>query len=43
LIIRPKLKKEGLWNKKLIDQVLKYGSIEETSAVYVSKLREEEE
>ena len=34
---------EGLWDKELIDQVLKYGSIEETSAVYLSKLREEEE
>jgi len=34
---------EGLWDKELIDQVLKYGSIEETSVVYLSKLREEDE
>ena len=33
---------EGLWDKELIDQVMKYGRIEETSAVYLSKLREEE-
>jgi len=33
---------EGLWDKKLIDQVMKYGRIEETSAIYLSKLREEE-
>jgi RecB family exonuclease len=33
---------EGLWDKALIDQVMKYGRIEETSAVYLSKLREEE-
>ena len=33
---------ESLWDKKLIDQVMKYGRIEETSAVYFSKLREEE-
>ena len=33
---------ESLWDKELIDQVMKYGRIEETSAVYFSKLREEE-
>jgi putative RecB family exonuclease len=33
---------ESLWDKALIDQVMKYGRIEETSAVYLSKLREEE-
>ena len=33
---------EGLWDKELIDQVMAYGKIEETSAVYLSKLREEE-
>ena len=33
---------EGLWDKELIDQVMKYGRIEETSTVYLSKLREEE-
>ncbi len=34
---------EGLWDKELIDQVMKYGRIEETSAVYLSKLKEDEE
>ena len=33
---------EGLWNKELIDQVKKYGRIEETGTVYLSKLSEEE-
>jgi len=33
---------EGFWDKELIDQVMKYGRIKETSAVYLSKLREEE-
>jgi RecB family exonuclease len=33
---------EGLWDKALIDQVMKYGRIEETSVVYLSKLMEEE-
>lgn len=33
---------EGLWDKELIDQVMKYGRIGETSAVYLSKLSEEE-
>jgi len=34
--------KECLWDKELTDEVVKYGRIEETSAVYLSKLREEE-
>lgn len=33
---------KGLWDKELIDQVMKYGRIGETSAVYLSKLSEEE-
>jgi hypothetical protein len=33
---------EGLLDKALIDQLMKYGRIEETSAVYLPKLREEE-
>lgn len=33
---------KGLWDKELIGQVMKYGRIEETSAVYLSKLIEEE-
>ena len=37
-----KIVEEGLWDKKLIDHVMKYGRIEETSAVYLSQLREEE-
>ena len=32
----------GLWDKELIDKILKYGWIEETSVVYLSKLRQEE-
>ena len=32
----------SLWDKALIDEVMKYGRIEETSAVYLSKLKEEE-
>jgi len=32
----------SLWSDELINQVLKYGRIEETSAVYLSKLKEEE-
>jgi len=31
----------GLWDKELIDEVLKYGRIEETSSIYLSKLKEE--
>jgi putative RecB family exonuclease len=33
---------KGLWDKELIGQVMKYGRIEEASAVYLSKLSEEE-
>jgi RecB family exonuclease len=33
----------GLWDKQLIDEILKYGRIEETSSVYLSKLRERED
>lgn len=33
---------EGAWDKKLIDQVMKHGRIEEAAALYVSKLRGEE-
>jgi hypothetical protein len=32
----------GLWSKELINQVLNYGRIEETNAVYLSKLKDEE-
>ncbi|MBI4187733.1 MAG: PD-(D/E)XK nuclease family protein [Chloroflexi bacterium] len=33
---------EGGWNKELVSRVMKYGRIEESSAVYLSKLKEEE-
>jgi len=32
----------SLWDKELIDEVLKYGRIEETSSIYMSKLKDEE-
>ena len=32
-----------VWDKELIDEVMKYGKIEETSAVYFSKLKDEVE
>jgi len=32
----------GLWDKELIDEVLKFGRIEESSSVYLSKLKDEE-
>jgi len=32
----------GLWDKELIDQVMKFGRIEETNSIHVSKLKEEE-
>jgi len=38
-----KIVEKGLWDKELLDQVMKYGRIEETSAIYLSKLSEEEE
>lgn len=31
-----------LWDKELIEQVMKYGRLEETSAIYLSKLKAEE-
>ncbi len=34
---------EGLWDKELINEVMNYGRIEETSAIYLSKLKEGEE
>jgi hypothetical protein len=34
---------EGLWDKKLINQIMKYGRLEESSTVHLSKLREEKE
>lgn len=33
---------EGMWDKELVEQVVRYGRIEETGAVYLSKLKEEE-
>jgi putative RecB family exonuclease len=33
---------KGPWDKELIDQVMKFGRIEETSSISVSKLKEEE-
>ena len=33
---------EGLWERSLIDEVLKYGRIEESSSIYLSKLKDEE-
>jgi len=30
------------WDEELIDEVMKYGKIEETSSIYLSKLKEEE-
>jgi putative RecB family exonuclease len=32
----------SLWDKELIDQVMKYGRIEETSAVHISRLTDQE-
>ncbi len=32
----------GLWDKELIDEVMKYGRIEETSSVYLSKIKDDE-
>lgn len=32
----------SLWDKDLIDEVMKYGRIEETSSIYLSKLKDEE-
>jgi hypothetical protein len=33
---------EGLWDRTLIDEVLKHGRIEETSAVHLARLKDEE-
>ena len=33
---------KSLWDKGLIDEVLKYGRIEETSSIYMSKLKDQE-
>ena len=33
---------EGLWDKELTNEVMRCGRIEETSTVYLSKLRDEE-
>jgi putative RecB family exonuclease len=33
---------EGLWDRDLVDQVMQYGRIDETSTVYLSKLKDEE-
>jgi len=32
----------GLWDKELIDEEMKYGRIEKTSSVYLSKLKDDE-
>ncbi|MBA7666097.1 hypothetical protein ES703_74174 [subsurface metagenome] len=34
--------KNSLWDKELLDEVIKYGRIEETSSVYLSKPKDEE-
>lgn len=33
---------EGLWDKELITKVMKYGRIEQSSSIYLSKLKDEE-
>ena len=33
---------DGLWDKDLIEEIMKYGRIEESGAVYLSKLKDEE-
>jgi putative RecB family exonuclease len=42
IAVLSKIVKQGLWDRGLIDEVMKYGRIEETSAVYLSKLKDEE-
>jgi hypothetical protein len=32
---------DDLWSKELVDQVMKYGRIEESSSIHVSKLKDE--
>ncbi|MDP2743966.1 MAG: PD-(D/E)XK nuclease family protein [Dehalococcoidia bacterium] len=34
---------EGSWDRKLVEEVMKYGRIEDTSSVYLSKLKEGED
>jgi putative RecB family exonuclease len=34
---------EGLWDKELIETLLKFGKLEETSSIYLSKLKDKEE
>ena len=34
---------EGLWDKKLLNRIMKYGRLEQSSTVHLSKLREERE
>ncbi|MFC2015035.1 hypothetical protein ACFLUP_03485 [Chloroflexota bacterium] len=34
--------KDNLWDKELLDEVIKYGRIEEASFVHLSKLKDEE-
>jgi len=34
---------DNLWSRDLIDKVMKYGKIEETSSVYIARLKNEEE
>jgi len=36
-----KVIQSNLWDKDLIDQVMRYGRIEETSSVYISRLKDE--
>ncbi|MDP6825344.1 MAG: PD-(D/E)XK nuclease family protein [Dehalococcoidales bacterium] len=33
---------DGLWNKELLEELKKYGQVEETSSVFLSKLKDEE-
>jgi len=33
---------DGLWDKELIEEIMKFGRIEESGSVYLSKLRDEE-
>jgi hypothetical protein len=33
---------DGLWDKELLEELKKYGQVEETSSVFLSKLKDEE-
>ena len=33
---------ESLWDRELVDEVMKYGRIEETSSIYLSRLKDDE-